>query len=184
MKPDVPASTRNEALFHCAIPSGVPRGPSQIHSIPDSQRHPQKFSAVTGTSRVNPGFPAAFWARPRETFFTASWGPIPYHDWRAMTHFPRHAHWNLTSLAPHERLPALPVLPHENPTLAPPLEKTHETPPSSRAEDLLFLHGLESNPGSSGKGQRLHDPWKVKTGFSQAENGRFWRLSAETGSCS
>ena len=28
----------------------------------------------------------------------------------------------------HERLPALPVLPHENPTLAPPLEKTHETP--------------------------------------------------------
>ena len=24
-----------------------------------------------------------------------------------------------------------PVLPHENPTLAPPLEKTHETPPSS-----------------------------------------------------
>ena len=24
---DVPASTRNEALFHCAIPSGVPRGP-------------------------------------------------------------------------------------------------------------------------------------------------------------
>ena len=26
---------------------------------------------------------------------------------------------------------------------------THETPPSSRAEGLLFLHGLESNPGSS-----------------------------------
>ena len=24
-----------------------------------------------------------------------------------------------------------------------------ETPPSSRAEGLLFLHGLESNPGSS-----------------------------------
>ena len=28
-------------------------------------------------------------------------------------------------------------------------EETHETPPSSRAEGLLFLHGLESNPGSS-----------------------------------
>ena len=27
--------------------------------------------------------------------------------------------------------------------------KTHETPPSSRDEGLLFLHGLESNPGSS-----------------------------------
>ena len=28
-------------------------------------------------------------------------------------------------------------------------EETPETPPSSRAEGLLFLHGLESNPGSS-----------------------------------
>ena len=24
-----------EALFHCANSSGVPRGPSQLHSIPD-----------------------------------------------------------------------------------------------------------------------------------------------------
>ena len=32
---------------------------------------------------------------------------------------------------------------------APQLEETPETPPSSRAEGLLFLHGLESNPGSS-----------------------------------
>ena len=30
---------------------------------------------------------------------------------------------------------------------APQLEETPETPPSSRAEGLLFLHGLESNPG-------------------------------------
>ena len=29
------------------------------------------------------------------------------------------------------------------------LEKTHVTPPSSRDEGLLFLHGLESNPESS-----------------------------------
>ena len=28
-------------------------------------------------------------------------------------------------------------------------QETPETPPSSRAEGLLFLHGLESNPGSS-----------------------------------
>ena len=27
------------------------------------------------------------------------------------------------------------------------LEETPETPPSSRAEGLLFLHGMESNPG-------------------------------------
>ena len=29
------------------------------------------------------------------------------------------------------------------------VHETPETPPSSRAEGLLFLHGLESNPGSS-----------------------------------
>ena len=28
---------------------------------------------------------------------------------------------------------------------APQLDKIHETPPSSRDEGLLFLHGLESN---------------------------------------
>ena len=37
----------------------------------------------------------------------------------------------------------------ESPPRAPQLEETPETPPSSRAEGLLFLHGLESNPGSS-----------------------------------
>ena len=35
------------------------------------------------------------------------------------------------------------------PPRAPQLEETPETPPSSPAEGLLFLHGLESNPGSS-----------------------------------
>ena len=35
------------------------------------------------------------------------------------------------------------------PPRAPQLEETPETPPSSQAEGLLFLHGLESNPGSS-----------------------------------
>ena len=33
--PVVPASTSHEALFHCTKPSGVPRGPSQLHSDPD-----------------------------------------------------------------------------------------------------------------------------------------------------
>ena len=36
-----------------------------------------------------------------------------------------------------------------NRTLAPQLEKTNKTPLSWRDEDLLFLHGLESNPESS-----------------------------------
>ena len=38
--PEVPASTRDEALFHCTKPSGVPRGPSQLHSIPDFSEAP------------------------------------------------------------------------------------------------------------------------------------------------
>ena len=38
--PEVPASTRDEALFHCTKPSGVPRGPSQLNSIPDFSETP------------------------------------------------------------------------------------------------------------------------------------------------
>ena len=52
-------------------------------------------------------------------------------------------------LAPHKRLPEIPVVLHETPHTGAQLEKTHETPPSSRDEGLLFLHGLESNPESS-----------------------------------
>ena len=37
---EVPASTRDEDLFHCTKPSGVPRGPSQLHSIPDFSEAP------------------------------------------------------------------------------------------------------------------------------------------------
>ena len=37
-----------------------------------SQRHPEKLPEVTGTSRGNPGFPAATRERPRESFFNAS----------------------------------------------------------------------------------------------------------------
>ena len=37
---EVPDSTQDEALFHYTKNSGGPRGPSQIHSIATSQRHP------------------------------------------------------------------------------------------------------------------------------------------------
>ena len=37
----------------------------------------------------------------------------------------------------------------KNPTLAPQLEKYHETTPSSGDEGLCFLQGLESHPESS-----------------------------------
>ena len=42
---------------------------------------------------------------------------------------PRHTHRDLTSLAPHKRLPELPVVPPEKPTQALQLGKTTETPP-------------------------------------------------------
>ena len=58
-------------------------------------------------------------------------------------------HGDLTSLAPHERLPEILVVPREKTPRALQLEETPETPPTSRAEGLLFVHGLESNPGSS-----------------------------------
>ena len=56
--PEVPASTRDEAHFHCTKPKGVPRGLSQIHSIPDFSEAPEKLPDVTCMSRGNPWFPA------------------------------------------------------------------------------------------------------------------------------
>ena len=44
-------------------------------------------------------------------------------------------------------------------TRAPQLEETPETPPSSRAEGLVFLHGLESNPGSSLQTDTVPQVW-------------------------
>ena len=56
-------------------------------------------------------------------------------------------------LAPHKRLPETPWYFKRHPTQAPQLEKTHEMPPSSRGEGLLFLPGLESNHDSSLKSE-------------------------------
>ena len=42
---------------------------------------------------------------------------------------------------------------------SPQLEETPETPPSSRSEGLLFLHGLESNPGSSLQTEEAGRDW-------------------------
>ena len=71
-KHEFPASTRDEALFHCTEPSGVPRGPSQLHSIPDFSEAPLDLLEITGTSRGNQGFPAPTRKRPRESFFNVS----------------------------------------------------------------------------------------------------------------
>ena len=70
-KPEVPASTRDEALFHFTKPSGVPRGPANSTVSLTSQRHAGKFPKVTGRSRGKRGIPAATLERPRESFFKA-----------------------------------------------------------------------------------------------------------------
>ena len=57
------------APIHCTEPSGVPRGPSQLHSIPDFSEAPLDLPEITGTSRGNQGFPAPTRKRPRESFF-------------------------------------------------------------------------------------------------------------------
>ena len=71
------ASPRGEALFRCARPSGVPRGPATSTGSLASQRHPGKLTKVPGSRRGKRGFPAAPRERPRESFFNASRGPSP-----------------------------------------------------------------------------------------------------------
>ena len=60
---------------------------------------------------------------------------------------------DLTSLALHERLPEILVVPREKNPKGAKLEETSETPLSSRAEGLLFLPDLESNHESSLKSE-------------------------------
>ena len=76
---------------------------------------------------------------------------VPSHDSRAMMRSPSPRAWkgDLTSLAPHERLPDILFVPHEKSPRGATARRATETPPSSRSEGLLFLHGLESNPESS-----------------------------------
>ena len=60
-------------------PSSIAPNPVESREAPPnstvsltSQRHPEKLPEVTGTSRGNPGFPAATQERPRESFFNVS----------------------------------------------------------------------------------------------------------------
>ena len=47
-KPEVPAFPGDEALFHCAKPSGVLRGPANSSASLICQKHTGKFPKVTG----------------------------------------------------------------------------------------------------------------------------------------
>ena len=46
-KPEVPACPGDEALFHCAKPSGVLRGPANSTASLNSQKHTGNFPKVT-----------------------------------------------------------------------------------------------------------------------------------------
>ena len=67
-----PASPRGEALYRCARPSGVPRGPATSTGSLASQRHPGKFPKVPGGSPVpstperREGLRACYWEGPSE----------------------------------------------------------------------------------------------------------------------
>ena len=138
-------------------PSSIAPNPVEFREAPPnstvtltSQRHAEKLPEVTGTSRWNPGFPAATQERPRESFFNTFSGPIPLpwlenNDGLPLTTcietwLPwHHVRGSLSSQSYFVR----------NPTLAPQLEKTYETPQSLGDEGLHFMHSLESNPVSS-----------------------------------
>ena len=91
--PEVAASARDEALFDCTKPSGVPRDPSQSTVSLNSQRHAEKLPEVTGKSRENSGFllrPEKNLENPSLTRLEAR---FPYHDSRAMTCSPSPRAW-------------------------------------------------------------------------------------------
>ena len=98
MRPDSPVPTlqgpcdrslkwRGTLRFQAQLemrPSSIAPNPVESREVPPnttvsliSQRHPGKLPEVTGTSRGNPGFPAATRERPRESFFNAYCGPMP-----------------------------------------------------------------------------------------------------------
>ena len=74
---------------------------------------------------------------------------FPYHDSRAMRRSPSPRPWRPDFRGTTGVSLSSPSYLVRNPNQALHLEKTHEMPPSSRDEGLLFLHGLESNPESS-----------------------------------
>ena len=74
---------------------------------------------------------------------------FPYHGSRAITRSPSPRPWRPDFRGTTGDSLSSPSYLVRNPNQALHIEKTHEMPPSSRDEGLLFLHRLESNPESS-----------------------------------
>ena len=87
-KPEVPASNRDEALFHFVKPSGVPRGPSNSSVSLTSQRHLgsslRSLVEVEGNDFFPPQ-PEKDLESPSSTRLEAL---VPSRDSRAMTRSP------------------------------------------------------------------------------------------------
>ena len=155
---EVPASTRDKALFYCTKPSGVRSGPSQLHSIPDFSEAPWKAPWGHGHKSTEPRVSCRNLRKTSRVLLHASWGPIPL-PWlekndalplttRMKIWLPRH-HMRVSLSSPSYLV--------RNPTLAPQLGKTHETPPSSR--DWVA------------QGTLLHVMWQPGGEGSLQENG-------------
>ena len=156
--PEVPTSTQDEALFHCTKPSGVPKGPSQLHSVPDLTHTLRSSLRSPSQVEVTQGF---LWHLekdleiPTSMRLEANFPAVTREQCRTP---PRNSNGDWTSLGPHDRLPEFPVVTLEKPhTSCRSSKKNHEITPSSRDEALLFLQGVESNPESSLKTPRRLD---------------------------
>ena len=111
--PEVLASQTDEDLFRCARPSGDPRGPATSTGSLASQRHPGKFPKSPSEGEGNEGFPPPPEKDLESPSSTRLQALVPSRDSSARTRSPRHAHGDLTFLAPHGRLPEILVVPRE-----------------------------------------------------------------------
>ena len=95
-------------------PSSIAPNPAESREAPSTPQHPSPLRGTLGSSLRSPaeverkeGFPP----QPEKDLESPSSmrleAPVPYHDSKALTGSPRHAHGDLTFLAPHERLPEL-----------------------------------------------------------------------------
>ena len=125
-------------------PSSIAPNPAESREAPPTPQDPSPLRGTLGGSLRSPaevegneGFPPHPENDLESPSSTRLEALVPSHDSRAMTRSAWPHAWSQASLAPHERLPELPIISLRNPTLAPQLEKTHETPPSSREEGHL-----------------------------------------------
>ena len=99
-------------------------------------RSPLRSPAQVDGPQGVPPQPEKDLERPSSTRLEAR---FPYHDSRAMTRSPRHSHGDPTSLAPHERLTDLAVVPREKShtgAAAREHPRDHHSFPTRRSSDL------------------------------------------------